>query len=127
MHTAILSVHLTPAPDAGALLEARAHAGPGSSEAESMAAGLQLALGDALQGSMGSVERCHALSALIWAQALLLPCLLVVNTFAWAAQEAFYLICVLLLPGLIPRQAIGVSWSGRPMSLSCEGGLQNLW
>jgi hypothetical protein len=92
-----------------------------------VAAGLQLALGDALQGSMGPVERCLALSALIWVQVLLLPCLLVVNTFAWAGQEASYLICVSLLPCLIPRQAIGVSWSSRPMSLSCEGGLQKSW
>ncbi len=51
------------------MLEARAHAGPGSSEAESVASTLQLALGDALQGDMGPVERSHALSALIWAQA----------------------------------------------------------
>ncbi len=52
----------------GAMLEARAHAGPGSSEAERIASILQLALGDALQGDMGPVERSHALSALIWAQ-----------------------------------------------------------
>ena len=50
------------------MLESRAHAGPGSSEAESVASTLQLALGDALQGGMGPVERSHALSALIWAQ-----------------------------------------------------------
>ena len=92
-----------------------------------MAAGLQLALCDALQGSMGPVECCHALSALIWAQVLISPCLLVVNAFAWAGQEASYLICVLLLPCLMSRQAIGVSWSSRPMSLSCEGGLQKSW
>ncbi len=52
----------------GAMLEARAHAGPGSSEAERVASILQLALGDALQGDMAPVERSHALSALIWAQ-----------------------------------------------------------
>ena len=52
----------------GAMLEARAHAGPGSSEAEAAASALQLALSDALQGGMGATERCHALSALIWAQ-----------------------------------------------------------
>ena len=52
----------------GAMLEARAHAGPGGSEAENVASTLQLALGDALQGDMGPVERSHALSALIWAQ-----------------------------------------------------------
>ena len=39
------------------MLEARAHAGPGSSEAERGASILQLALGDALQGDMGPVER----------------------------------------------------------------------
>ena len=50
------------------MLEARAHAGPGSSEAEAAASALQLALSDALQGGMGATERCHALSALIWAQ-----------------------------------------------------------
>ena len=53
------------------MLEARAHAGPGSSEAEGAASALQLALSDALQGSMGATERCHALSALIWAQVTL--------------------------------------------------------
>lgn len=53
---------------AGAMLESRAHAGPGSAEAESVASTLQLTLGDALQGDMGPVERSQALSALIWAQ-----------------------------------------------------------
>ena len=50
------------------MLEARAHAGPGNPEAEAAASALQLALSDALQGDMGTAERCHALSALIWAQ-----------------------------------------------------------
>lgn len=50
------------------MLEARAHAGPGSPEAEAAASVLQLALSDMLQGDMGTAERCHALSALIWAQ-----------------------------------------------------------
>ena len=61
--TAVCSVRPT-----GAMLEARAHAGPGSLEAEAAASALQLALSDALQGGMGATERCHALSALIWAQ-----------------------------------------------------------
>ena len=55
------------------MLEARAHGGPGSTEAESVALTLQLALGDALQGDMGPVERSHALSALVWAQVSCYP------------------------------------------------------
>ncbi len=42
--------------------------GPAALRRKSVATTLQLALGDALQGDMGPVERSHALSALIWAQ-----------------------------------------------------------
>ena len=63
------------------MLEARAHAGPGTTEAESVALTLQLALGDALQGDMGPVERSHALSALVWAQ--------VGRLSAWVASRKY--------------------------------------
>lgn len=53
---------------AEAMAQARAHAGPGSPEAERVFAVVSEALSDVLQSDASPSERCAALEALLWAQ-----------------------------------------------------------
>ncbi len=58
----------------GAMTEARAHAGPGSAEAERVCSSVTDALSELLQSDRANpTERCAALEALIWAQVLSFP------------------------------------------------------